>query len=55
MCRMFIWLSRLSACHFGVLNPNFPTGYYTGIGRALYLIEQDIQKNKNEESDGEED
>ena len=53
--RMFFWLSRLCTCHFGVLNPNFPTGYYTGIGRALYLIEQDKQKTKNEESEVEDD
>jgi hypothetical protein len=52
---MFTWLSRLCTCHFNILNPNFPTGYYTGIGRALHLIEQDKQKTKNEDSEGEDD
>ncbi len=45
---MFTWLTRLGVCHFGVLNPNFPTGYYSGIGRALYLISKDSQETKNE-------
>ena len=45
---MFIWMSRLATCHFGVLDPTFPTGYYSGIGRALYLIDKDSEQTKPE-------
>lgn len=44
---MFNWLARLPINHFGVLDPRYVRGYYTGIGRALYKIEclnKDIKK-----------
>ena len=48
---MFNWLSRLGINHFGILDPHFKTGYYTGIGRALYLIEKNENKKDEEDSD----
>ena len=36
---MFVWLTRMCICHFGVLDPKFMRGAYTGVGRAKYLIE----------------
>ena len=51
---MFIWMSRLATCHFGVLDPTFPTGYYSGIGRALYLIDKDSEEQTKPENDSDE-
>jgi hypothetical protein len=48
---MFVWLSRLGISHFGILDPNFKTGYYTGIGRALHLIDKDANKKEEDDSD----
>lgn len=36
---MFNWLSQMPLSHFGVLNPNYKRGWYTGTGRAWYLLE----------------
>lgn len=36
---MFNWLSKLPISHFGVLDPKFRRGYYTGIGKALFKID----------------
>lgn len=58
---MFTWLSRMCICHFGIMDPKFMRGAYTGIGRASYLVEQLnglASKNKsakNEDSSDEND
>ena len=36
---MFVWLTRMCICHFGVLDPKYMRGAYTGVGRANYLVE----------------
>ena len=43
---MFNWLKKLPISHFGVLDPSYIRGSYTGVGRALYLIEQLNQETK---------
>lgn len=37
---MFNWMSKMVISHFGILNPNFKRGMYTGIGQAWMLIEK---------------
>lgn len=44
--RMFKWLSQLPISHFGVLNPNYRRGWYTGVGRAMYLLENNGDNSK---------
>ena len=52
---MFKWLSKMIISHFGVLNPSFMRGYYTGVGRALYLLEQLNNSNSPTRKEQEED
>lgn len=42
---MFKWLSKLPISHYGHLDPSYMRGYYTGVGRALYLLEK-LNNNK---------
>lgn len=51
---MFNWLSRLPISHFGCLDPSFMRGFYTGVGRAFYLLEK-INDNKVYREDEEEE
>jgi hypothetical protein len=37
---MFKWLSFLPCHHFDRLLPFYPPGAYTGVGRGLYLLQQ---------------
>lgn len=37
---MFVWLTKMCICHFGILDPKYMRGAYTGVGRANYLVEQ---------------
>ena len=36
---MFTWLAKLPISHFGILDPNYMRGAYTGVGRANQLFE----------------
>jgi tRNA pseudouridine38-40 synthase len=36
---MFTWLTRMCICHFGILDPKYMRGAYTGVGRANYNLE----------------
>lgn len=51
---MFIWMSKMPISHFGVLNPTFMRGYYTGVGRALYLLDQLNKKDSIKDEEEEE-
>ncbi|CAF1040105.1 unnamed protein product [Brachionus calyciflorus] len=51
---MFNWLSKLPINHYGILDPKYMRGYYTGIGRALYKIDC-LNKELNNKNPAEED
>lgn len=42
---MFTWLSRMPISHFGILDPRYMRGFYTGIGRAVYLLDAQNKKD----------
>lgn len=44
---MFKWLCTLTLSHFGVLDPNYKRGFYTGVGRAKHLL--DMVNKKSDE------
>ncbi|CAF1494441.1 unnamed protein product [Adineta ricciae] len=50
---MFKWLAFLPCHHFDQLLPFYPPGAYTGVGRGLYLLQQ--QQGKSAKLDEEDD